>query len=165
MSSQMHQHLRKYVEDGVQQKIRLHNLIEDYKSQEHKTKERIIDEKTLEAKLKQTGVSQEKINLVIERCKRDESILEKVKKFIDDTQKDMDGLTLRLNAHLEELAEIEIQSGGFIAHAIGVDSGAQLDKEKMIVKMKPQSRIEIPIAARLNKWKDNSQLTIKKIKK
>ena len=165
MSTQMQQHLRKYIDDGIQQKIRLNNLITYYKNQEHKTRERIIDENDLERKLTADGIDPQKINLVIERHKRDEAILEKVKRIIAQTQEDMDGLTLRMNSHLEELTDIEIGIGGFIAHSIGVDKDASFDAENKVVKFKPNGHVEIPIAARMNKWKDSSQLTIKKIKK
>jgi hypothetical protein len=165
MSTQMQQHLRKYIEDGIQQKIRLNNLITYYKNQEHKTRERIIDENDLERKLTADGIDSQRINLVIERRKRDEAILEKVQRVINQAQEDMDGLTLRMNVHLEELTDIEIGIGGFIAHSIGIDKGASLDKENMVVKFKPNGHVEIPIAARMNKWKDSSQLTIKKIQK
>lgn len=163
--SQMQKHLRKYVEDGIQQKVRLNNMILDYKDQEYKSRERVIDETELENKMRAQGISQDKVNLVVERRTRDEKILEITQRTLAESKENMQGLTLRMNAHLEELTDIEVQAGGFLTHAIGVDTGAELDKDSMIIKFKPDGHVEIPIAARMNKWKDSSQLTIKKIKK
>jgi hypothetical protein len=164
-ASQMHGHLRKYVEDGIKQKVRLNNLIDDYVNQEVKTRERIIDQTSLQRKMEGEGLAEEKINLVIERKKRDQDILQRVQSTLGRSREDMAGLTLRMNAHLEELTEIEVLIGGFVTHAIGTDKNVTLDKENMILKFKPEGHVEVPIAARMNKWKDSSQLTIKKIKK
>lgn len=165
MATQMQNHLRKYVEDGIQQKVRLNNLILGYKNQEFKTRERIIDEKELENKVIAQGISQQKIDLITERRLKDEQIFANVQEIIGQSQEEMEGITLRMNAHLEELTEIEIVAGGFMTHAIGVDKGVTFDRNTMSIKFEPEGHVEIPIAARLNKWKDSSQLTINKIKK
>lgn len=165
IQSQMQKHLRKYVEDGIQQKVRLSNMIKGYKNQEVKSKERVIDETDLKRKIIAQGLPMDKVNLVEQRKEMDTQVLARVQKVLEDAQSEMQGLTLRMNAHLEELTEIEILAGGFVTHAIGVDAGVELDKDAMIVKFKPGGHIEVPIAARMNKWKDSSQLVIKKIKK
>jgi hypothetical protein len=164
-TSQMQGHLRKYVEDGIQQKVRLNNMMIDYKDQEYKSRERIIDESSLEEKLEAEGIDPSKINLVIERKQLDEQVLSRVQTILEESQEKMDGLTLRMNAHLEELTEMEILAGGFVTHAVGVDINATLDKDTMVISFKPDGHVEIPIAARMNKWKDSSQMIIKKIKK
>lgn len=163
-TSQMHGHLRKYVEDGIQTKVRLNNMILDYKDQEYKTKERIIDQNQLQLKFEAEGIDPEKVQLVAERKVRDEEILARVKRILTESQANMEGLTFRMNAHLEELTEIEILTGGFVTHAVGVDKNVTLDKENMILSFKTEGHVEIPIAARMNNWKDSSQLIIKKIK-
>lgn len=164
-TTQMHSHLRKYVEDGIQQKVRLNSLIVDYKDQEYKSRERIIDQTQLEQSLKEQGIDPAKISLVTERKERDQEILDRVQRNINESEVNMQGLTIRMNAHLEELTDIEIATGGFVTHAVGVDQKASFDKENKVIKFEPEGHVEIPIAARMNKWKDSSQLTIKKIKK
>jgi hypothetical protein len=161
--TQMQKHLRKYVEDGMQQKMRLNKMTEAYNEQEYKTTERIIDERSLRAKLLNEGIDPLKIDDVTDRIVRDEEILDVIKGTMSQTEEDIKGLTYRMNAHLEELTEIEILSGGFVTHTIGVGENVAIDKENMIVRFQPEGHIEIPIAARMNKWKDSSQLTIKKI--
>lgn len=161
----MQKHLRTYIEDGIQQKVRLSNLVLDYKAQELKSKERVIDQTSLASKLQNDGIPQEKVDHVIERRDRDEEILKRVKVVLAQAEEEMSGMTLRMNTHLEELSEIEILAGGFIAHSIGVDQGAKLDRDTMIVKFEKDGHIEVPIGTRRTKWKDSSQLTIKKIKK
>ncbi len=158
-------HLRKYVDDGIQQKVRLGNLLGDYKSQEDKTRERIIDQNTLKTKLNLEKASQEKINLVTKRIDHDEEVLEETKKAIGSYSEKLEELALTMNAHLEELSEIEIESGGFVAHSVGVDKGVTFDKETKIITFKENGRAEIPIAAKIKNWKDSSQLTIHRIKK
>lgn len=162
---QIETHLRKYAEDSIQQKIRLQNLITDYQAQSKKSQDRIIDEKAIIAKVTEQGISQNRIDLMTDRQNRDETIFAYANEFIRQCKEDMAGLTMRLTTHMEELTEIELTTGGFITHAIGVDTNAVLDKDTMIVNMQPDGHIEIPIGARLNKWKDSSQLVVKKIKK
>lgn len=161
----MQKHLRKYVEDGIQQKVRLSNMVLAYKAQEVKSRERTIDETTLLGQVQGKGIPQEKINLIEERRDRDLEILSRVQKVLGEAQSEMEGVTLRMNAHLEELSDIEIATGGFVAHSIGVDEKAKLDKGTMIISFENEGHVEIPIGVRLNKWKDSSQLTINKIKK
>jgi hypothetical protein len=164
-TTQMHQHLRQYAEDGIQQKVRLTNTAISYDKQVEKSRERVIDQTTLENKMRSEGISSERIDLVVERKMRDQEILDRVSQTLNDTLVEVDGLTKRMNAHVEELSEIEIVSGGFVTHPIGVDKGAVLDPETMTVKFETDGHVEIPIGVRLNRWKDSSQLTIKKIKK
>lgn len=164
-SSQLRGHLRKYVEDGIQQKVRLNNLITDYADQEYKTRERVIDQTTLETSMTTDGIDPSKIALVTERKKRDQDILARIQKTITQSKVDLEGITFRMNAHLEELTDIEMATGGFVTHAVGADENVTLDKENMIIKFVNGGHVEIPIAARLIKWKDSSQLTINKIKK
>jgi hypothetical protein len=161
----MQEHLRTYVDNGIQQKVRLSNLILDYKDQENKSKERVVDQFELRNKMVTQGTPQNKIDLIDERSNIDSKIHERVQKILEQTKTDMDGLTLRMNAHLEELTAIEILSGGFIAHSVGIDEHTTFDEDNKIISFKPGGHVEIAIAARLNKWKDSSQLTIKKIKK
>jgi hypothetical protein len=161
----MQKHLRKYVEDGIQQKVRLSNMVLAYKAQEVKSRERTIDETTLLGQAQGKGIPQEKVALIEERRDRDHDILRRVQKVLGDAKSEMEGVTLRMNVHLEELSDIEIAIGGFVTHSIGVDSKASLDKETMIVTFENEGHIEIPIGVRMNKWKDSSQLTINKIKK
>ncbi len=165
MSSLLKNHLRTYVEDSIQQKVRLGNLINDYKKQENKTRERVIDQEELIARLKLQNISQEKIERIIKRKEHDEDILKEVKEAIDFYSKEIQDITFTMNAHLEELSEMEIESGGFVAHSVGVDLGAEFDKESKVIMFKENGRVEIPIAAKLKNWKDSSQLTIHRIKK
>ena len=164
-SSGMQSHLRKYVEDGIQQKVRLSNLVLDYQVQENKSRERVIDQNSLIGKMTAENIAEEKVELVKERRDRDQDILARVKEVLGQAEEEADGLTLRMNAHMEELSEIEINAGGFVAHPIGVDQGAKIDKETKIVKFDTNGHVEMPVGVRLNKWKDSSQMTIKKIKK
>lgn len=165
MSSQMQGHLRTYVEDGIQQKIRLGNLIDSYEVQENKTRERIIDQTTLERKFIADGIVQQEIDYVAERKERDLEILERVQSTLTNSRNEMEGLTYRLNAHLKELTALEITAGGFVTHAIGIDKNTSVDETTKVVSFKAGGHVEIPIASRLNTWKDSSQLIINKIRK
>lgn len=165
MASQAQKHLRTYVEDGIQQKVRLSNLTKSYKDQEFKSNERIIDQVDLVSKMITQKVPQIKVDLVKERRDIDVQNLERVKNVLEKTKLEMEGLTLRMNAHLEELTELEILAGGFIAHSIGVGKNVKFDKDNRILSFTPGGYVEIPIAARLSKWKDSSQMTIRKIQK
>ena len=133
------------------------------KSKKKKTRERIIDETNLERDYKLRGLSQDRIDLVSERLRIDTQILKRVQGSIASLKDSRQGLTLRLNSHLEELSEIEITTGGFVAHTIGLDKKATFSEESKSIKFEPTGNVEIAIANRLNKWKDSSQLTIKKI--
>jgi hypothetical protein len=161
----MQKHLRTYVEDGIQQKVRLSNMVLAYKEQEEKSRERTIDETTLLKQVQSKGIPQEKVAQVEDRRDRDFDILNRVQKVLAEAESEMEGVTLRMNTHLEELADIEIAIGGFVTHSIGVDKNVKLDKENMIVSFENEGHIEMPIGVRMNKWKDSSQLTINKIKK
>lgn len=161
-TSSMHQHLREYVEEGIQQKIRLDKLITEYKDQEKKTRERIVDGTQLQAKFQGEGIDPVKIGHVKERTDRDIKILTLVQDSLKDSQESVSGMAVRLNTHLEELSTIELQTGGFVTHAIGVGANASLDKANMSVNLKSPGHAEIPVAVRLNKWKDSSQLTIRR---
>lgn len=44
MPSQMNNHLRRYVQEGIQKKLRLNSLIGTYQTQLAKTKEDVIDQ-------------------------------------------------------------------------------------------------------------------------
>lgn len=161
----MQKHLRKYVEDGIQQKVRLSNMVLAYEAQEEKSRERTIDETTLLGQAQGKGIAEEKIKMIEERRDRDFTILKNVQEILENAKSEMEGVTLRMNAHLEELSDIEIAIGGFVTHSIGVDKKATLDKDTKIVSFQNGGHIEIPIGVRLNKWKDSSQLTINKVKK
>lgn len=165
MSSQMQNHLRTYVENGIQQKIRLGNLIEGYEEQEHKSRERVIDEKELENKSIAQGIPQNKIDLIVERRLLDEEIFNRSQEILVTTREEMRGLTLRMNTHLEELTDIEVLAGGFVSHSVGVGKNAKYDRDSHVIKFEENGHVEIPIAARMSSWKDSSQLTINKIKK
>lgn len=158
-------HLRKYAEDGIQQKVRLSNLVMDYKEQETKSRERIIDQKSLVNNMKNSGRASEKINLAEERMSADEIVLENVQKYLAETNEETEKLMMALSTHMEELTALEVGIGGFVTHPIGIDTGAKLNKDSNIVTFEPDGHIEIPIGTRMNSWKDSSQLTINKIKK
>ncbi|MCD7910922.1 hypothetical protein KC480_05205 [Bacillus velezensis] len=156
-------HLRKYIEDGIDQKIRLSHLLESYKKQEEKTRERIIDQSSLINKLTAENAPESKINLFKERLNRDQAIVFKlVQNTTSEILTEIDWLILKMAVSLEELSEIEIDIGGFVTHAIGVDTNAKLDKDNMVVTFKKDGHIEIPIGTKMSKWKDSSQLTINK---
>lgn len=161
----MQKHLRKYVEDGIQQKVRLSNMVLAYQAQEEKSRERTIDETTLLEQSQSKGVSAEKVKMIEERRDRDLAILQRVQKVLGEAKNEMEGVTLRMNAHLEELSDIEIAIGGFVTHSIGADKNVTIDKETKIISFENGGHVEIPIGVRLNKWKDSSQLTINKIQK
>ncbi|MCY8577099.1 hypothetical protein MOD24_14715 [Bacillus haynesii] len=162
-SSEAQAHLRTYIDDGIKQKIRLNHLVESYKKQEEKTRERIIDQNKLISKLVYENAPDKKINYFKERLTRDQALILKiVQSTISELLNEVDELILRMSAHLEELSEIEIDIGGFVTHAIGVDENASLDSDNMIVRFKKHGHIEIPIGTKMSKWKDSSQLTINK---
>jgi len=163
--SPMQKHLRTYVEDGIKQKVRLTNLVLDYKKQEEKSRERVIDQNSLIGKMTGDGAPKSKIDFVKNRRDRDQRIFERVQVVAAQSNDEMVEMTMRMNTHVEELAEIEINSGGFVRHAIGTDKGAKLDTETNVVKFEVGGHIEIPIGTKMATWKDSSQLTIKKIKK
>ncbi|MED3627861.1 hypothetical protein P4478_12420 [Bacillus subtilis] len=154
-------HLRKYIEDGIQQKIRLNYLLESYKKQEEKTRERIIDQSNLISKITFENAPDKKINLFKERLNKDQALILKiVQSTIYELLDEINELTLIMAAHLEELTEIEVDIGGFVTHAIGIDTNASLNSDNMIVNFKKGGHIEIPIGTKMSKWKDSSQMTI-----
>lgn len=165
MATQMQTHLRTYVNDAIQQKVHLANLLTAYNSQLTKTKERVIDEKELEKSFINQGIDPTKTQWITERRQMDEENFVRVTKIVQDVKQDMKEMTLRLNTHLEELSGIELASGGFVAHAIGVDKLTAYDEKTSTITFEAGGHVEIPIAVRLNQWKDSSQLVIKKIKK
>lgn len=165
MSSQMHNHLREYVENGIQQKVRLNNKIIAYQAQETKTKERIIDQTSLQKELESEGAVESKIEWIVDRTKMDEEAIQRVRSVLENSNIELEDLTFRMKAHLEEMSEIEILSGGFVTHPIGLDKNVIFDSDQSTIKFEAGGHIEIPIAVKLNQWKDSSQLTIKKIKK
>lgn len=164
-TSMLHAHLRKYVDDGIQQKVRLSNLQKDYMEQEKKTRERIIDQTQLVNSMKDSNLGSEKIQVAESRLEKDKKLLKNVQSYMEEAEKEMADLAIDLSTHMEELSSIEIGAGGFVVHSIGVDRNAKLDKTNMVVTFKPSGHVEIPIGARINSWKDSSQLTIEKIKK
>ncbi|MBS9805877.1 hypothetical protein P4J09_11910 [Bacillus cereus] len=165
MPTQMNNHLRRYVQDGIQKKIRLNRLIKSYQVQFSKTKEDVIDQSDLQRKMEYNGIPEMKIKQITSRLNKDQEIEKQTIKILRDLNSDMDDLTIEINAHLEELSAIEIESGGFVTHAIGIDKDTTLDKENMILKLKKNSHAEIPIGVRLDSWKDSSQFTISREKK
>lgn len=165
MATESQSHLREYIDNGIQQKARLSNTLRAYQEQKEKTRERIIDQTQLKLTMQGKGIDPSKIALVEERKKMDEEVYQKVEKLLEDVQENLEGLVFRLNAHLEELTDIEIATGGFITHSIGISSGAQLDKDTMAVSFDSDGHIEVPIAIRLNKWRDSSQMSVEKIKR
>lgn len=165
MPSQMNTHLRRYVQEGIQKKIRLNSLIKSYQAQLSKTKEDVIDQSDLQRKMEYNGINESKIKHITSRLNKDQEIDKQTTKILKDLNLEIDDLTVEMNAHLEELSSIEIESGGFVTHAIGVDKDATLDKENMILKLKKNSHAEIPIGVRLDSWKDSSQFTISREQK
>ncbi|EOO44511.1 hypothetical protein [Bacillus cereus] len=165
MPSQMNNHLRRYVQEGIQKKLRLNSLIGAYKTQLAKTKEDVIDQSDLQRKMEYNGIAESKIKQITLRLNKDQEIEKQATKILNELNTDMDSLTIEMNPHLEELSAIEIESGGFVTHAIGVDKDTVLDKENMILKLKKNSHAEIPIGVRLDSWKDSSQFTISREQK
>ncbi|HHT7153250.1 hypothetical protein [Bacillus thuringiensis] len=165
MPSQMNNHLRRYVQEGIQKKLRLNSLIGMYKAQLAKTKEDVIDQSDLQRKMEYNGIAESKIKQITLRLNKDQEIEKQATKILNELNADMDNLTVEMNPHLEELSSIEIESGGFVTHAIGVDKDTVLDKENMILKLKKNSHAEIPIGVRLDSWKDSSQFTISREQK
>lgn len=159
----MQAHLREYVADAIQQKVRLANKITSYRKQESKSRERTIDETTLLNG--STNLPADKKALIEERRDMDSAAFNRVQRILSELSEEIEGVSLRMNVHLEELSAIEIATGGFVTHSIGVDKNATLDSDSMIVTFEPQGHAEIAIGVRLAEWKDNSQVTIRPIKK
>lgn len=158
-------HLRQYAEDGIQQKVRIGNMIKAYQEQADKTRERIIDQNSLINNMKVNRMPSEKIELAEKRLAQDNKILSSINSYLEDAKEESKDLTMSLSAHMEELSSIEISAGGFVTHPIGVNKKVKLDNNKTVISFEPGGSVEIPIGVRLSKWKDSSQMTIKKTKK
>lgn len=78
MPTQMNNHLRRYVQDGIQKKIRLNSLIKSYQVQFSKTKEDVIDQSDLQRKMEYNGIPEMKIKQITSRLNKDQEIENKL---------------------------------------------------------------------------------------
>lgn len=159
----MQHHLREYAQNGIEQKIRLSKVLADYRKQKAKTESRIEQENQFISDSLAEGIPQEKIDVMIKRAKEDGKVFEKVSRYIGDSETQVEELVNSIKIHLEKLSELDINANGFMVHPIGVDQGAELDKENMTASMRYEGHVEMPIGIKQHQWEDRSKLTIVKI--
>lgn len=164
-TSEMQEHLRQFVQNSIEQKMRLNNVVQDYKKQKDKSASRIETQKEVISKALSEGIPEEKIDYMNKRASNDETILKKVTAYLGEAEISLEELAMAMRAHLEQLTELDVTEDGVMIHPIGTDQGAQLEKPSMTVRMMYEGHMEVPIGTTLSQWKDSTKLVIKKIKK
>lgn len=160
----MSEHLRKHMHDGLQQKMRMEKKISAYEEQKIKSRERAIDQNILQGKMIGAGASSERVNEIIMRKEKDTALFGETSIIVDEEKVKHDLLTRELNAHGQELSEIEITTGGFYQHEVGIFEDSKYDEATGIVSFgKKGGHVQMLTPVIRTQWKDASQLTIRKI--
>lgn len=168
----MLEHLRTYLENAQQQKMRQEKKVDAIKGQITFSYERSIDQKSLEDQLKYlqglpgSTIAQSKIDGVVARKERD---LYNQNFYNNIIGKEVDTLTNiihQIDNHGSELSEAELSTGGFFELVVSIyDAGAydRKDKDKIILTNKEEVHLQMSTPLMRDKWKDTCEFTIRKV--
>lgn len=152
----MEKHLTNFIEDMMQQKLRLSESQSLYQEALVKIKERIVDE----TQLLETA-SNESRPFYEERKADDEAHQKRIESILEEQHEIIEKITLDVYHHLLELSHLEIKRAGFITHIVTVNDQTDYNKETKVIKFhRKDGHAEIPIATTLRKWNDASQIRI-----
>lgn len=168
----MLEHLRTYLEDAQQQKMRQEKKVNAIKNQITFSYERSIDQKSLEDQLKYlqglpgSTIAQSKIDGVISRKERDIANQSHYNNIIGKEIDTLTNLIHQIDNHGSELSEAEMRVGGFFELVVSIyDAGAydRKDKSKIILTNKEEVHLQMSTPLMRDKWKDTCEFTIRKV--
>lgn len=165
-------HLRTYLQDAQQQKMRQEKKVKKMEQQITISYERSIDQQSLqnqleyEAGLPGSTVAQAKIDEVIDRKNRDIANRDFYSNVIDKERALLVKQIHQIDAHGSELSEAEIRTGGFFELVVSIyDAGSydRKDKTKIILTNKEEVHLQMSTPLNRDTWKDSCQFTIRKV--
>ena len=168
----MLEHLRTYLEDAQEQKMRQEKKVEKIKEQITYSYERAIDQQVLENQMTHlqslpgSTIAQSKIDEVIFRKEKDlENQL-----FYNNIIGEQEDLLIKkihqIDAHGSELSEAELQVGGFFELVVSIYNAGAYDRKdtsKLILTNKESVHLQMSTPLMRDRWKDTCEFTIRKV--
>lgn len=159
----MNEHLRKYLEDSLQQIIRVEKRLETYRNQAVKSRERVIDQKLLKSQMSKEGVAQTDLDHIQERTDKDQANFDMFTRQIHEDEQFLSDFTDELVFNTKELSVNEINAGGFFTHSIGLYTDVTFNKNTENYELtKDTSHIKVITPTYETEWRDFSKLTVRK---
>lgn len=168
----MLEHLRTYLTDAQQQKMRHEQKVDKLKEQITYSYERAIDQQALETQMKYlqtlpgSTIADSKIEEVIFRKEKD---LEN-QQFYNNIIGTEEALLLKkiqqIDAHGSELSEAELQVGGFFELVVSIYNAGAYDRKdtaKLILTNKEEVHLQMSTPLMRDRWRDTCEFTIRKV--
>jgi hypothetical protein len=163
-------YLRRLIAGEIQQQVRLEDTMSAYQAQLTRIMNDIVDEAELIRNLEIEAAifpevpadKAEQIRVAKQRMDRHLGLKNDYTRIINELKQRNAEMFGDLQAHTIELAALEFDAGGFIAHVFGLRNDVRFDEATKVVTMLPKGSVAVPIAVDLQSWKDSSQMAISK---
>lgn len=168
----MLEHLRTYLEDAQQQKMRQEKKVDKLKEQITYSYERAIDQQSLQTQMEYlqslpgSTVAQSKIDEIVYRKDRDLANQQFYNNIIGDEEALLVKKIHQIDAHGSELSEAEIQTGGFFELVVSIYNAGSYDRKdtsKLILTNKEAVHLQMSTPLMRDRWKDTCEFTIRKV--
>jgi polyhydroxyalkanoate synthesis regulator phasin len=156
-------YLRDFVQRLTNSKLRIEMLIEQYRKNHDNLREQNIDENELMQSMidKYGDADHPQIVQVAKRFEANKEHLDFLERKIAELESKHVDTIDDLQAHLKELADIEMSIGNFIAHIFALRDNVKVDKnDPSVLHFGENGSVEIAIATSRQSWNDSSQLTL-----